>query len=178
MKRLLLGFLFVLATFAFFAGPSLRTAYATITGRQVDITLPPGDLHPAMQALNFLLKPPVAQGYGKEMKLWATYYHMPTVYSAKVDPKTAKPLLGRNGKAISPPLNLVDWCDAAMQGSIWVDDGGDEPTAYMYVDSTAPNRMSATGISASCRTASRLPPSARASSPSTIRRRATCAPSR
>jgi 3D (Asp-Asp-Asp) domain-containing protein len=140
MKRLLLGFLFVLATFAFFAGPSLRTAYATITGRQVDITLPPGDLHPAKQALNFLLKPPVAQGYGKEMKLWATYYHMPTVYSAKVDPKTAKPLLGRNGKAISPPLNLVDWCDAAMQGSIWVDDGGDEPTAYMYVDSNGPEQ--------------------------------------
>lgn len=138
MKRLLLGFLFVLAVFAFFAGPQLRTAYATITGRQVEITLPPGDLHPALQALNFLLKPPVAEG--KEMKLWATYYHMPTVYASKVDLKTAKPLLGKNGKAISPPLDLADWCDAAMQGSIWVDNGGDEPTAYMYVDSNGPEQ--------------------------------------
>ncbi len=164
MKRLLLGFLFVLATFAFFAGPHLRTAYATITGRQVDITLPPGDLHPAAQALNFLLKPPVAGDrageaaeanltkaslngkakvpanlYGKELNLWATYYHMPTVYAAK-DTASGKPLLGRNGKAISPPLDLKDWCDAAMQGSIWVDDGGDEPTAYMYVDSAGPEQ--------------------------------------
>src|SRR5262245_16591993 len=113
MKRLLLGFLFVLATFAFFAGPHLRTAYATITGRQVDITLPPGDLHPAAQALNFLLPPPVNEAKVKKIKLWATYYHMPTLLAAPAD-KAAKPLLGRNGKAISPPLALADWCDAAM----------------------------------------------------------------
>jgi 3D (Asp-Asp-Asp) domain-containing protein len=133
MKRLLLSFLFVLAGFAFFAGPHLRTAYATITGRQVDITLPPGDLHPAAQALNFLLKPPVADGFGKEQKLWATYYHMPTVRAATAN-VAAKPLMGRNGP-VSPPLAIQDWCDAAMQGSVWVDDGSEEPTAYMYVDS-------------------------------------------
>jgi 3D (Asp-Asp-Asp) domain-containing protein len=139
MKRLLLGFLFVLSAFAFFAGPHLRTAYATITGRQVDITLPPGDLHPAAQALNFLLPPPAEEAKPKKIKLWATYYHMPTLIAARTD-KAAKPLLGRNGKAISPPLALADWCDAAMQGSVWVDDGGEEPTAYMYVDSGGPEQ--------------------------------------
>src|SRR5262249_45606807 len=51
------------------------------------------------------------------------------------------PLLGRNGKAISPPLSIADWCDAAMQGSVWVDNGEDEPTAYMYVDSGGPDQV-------------------------------------
>ncbi len=141
MKRLLLAFLFVLATFAFFAGPYVRTAYATITGRQVELTLPPGELHPSAQALNFLLKPPVAEDTGKKTNLWATYYHMPTVRAATVTSAAAKPLIGRNGKAISPPLSVQDWCDAAMQGSIWVDNGvDDEPTAYMYVDSRGPEQ--------------------------------------
>jgi 3D (Asp-Asp-Asp) domain-containing protein len=142
MKRLLLALLLALAGFAMFAGPSLRTAYATITGSRVDLTLPPGDLHPAVQALNFLLRAPDMDELGKTkaMKLWATYYHMPTVRAAKAN-VTARPLLGRNGKAISPPLSVPDWCDAAMQGSIWVDNGEEEPTAYMYVDSRGPEQI-------------------------------------
>jgi 3D (Asp-Asp-Asp) domain-containing protein len=140
MKRLLFALLLALSGFAFIAGPSLRTAYATIIGTRVDVTLPPGDLHPAVQALNFLLKPPETEDLGKGMKLWATYYHMPTVRPAK-SVVTAKPLLGRSGKAISPPLSVQDWCDAAMQGSIWVDDGSDEPTAYMYIDSRGPEQF-------------------------------------
>lgn len=140
MKRLLFALLLAVSGFAFLAGPSLRTAYATIIGTRVDVTLPPGDLHPAVQALNFLLKTPETEDLGKGMKLWATYYHMPTVRPAKG--AVAKPLLGRTGKAISPPLSLQDWCDAAMQGSIWVDSGNDtEPTAYMYVDSRGPEQF-------------------------------------
>ena len=40
-------------------------------------------MHPAVQALNFLLKAPETEDLGKGMKLWATYYHMPTVRPAK-----------------------------------------------------------------------------------------------
>lgn len=140
MKRLLFALLLALSGFAFIAGPSLRTAYATIIGSRVDVTLPPGDLHPAIQALNFLLRPPETEDLGKGLKLWATYYHMPTVRPAK-STVTSKPLLGRNGKAISPPLSVQDWCDAAMQGSIWVDSGEDEMTAYMYIDSRGPEQF-------------------------------------
>jgi len=141
MKRILCGLLLAIAGFAIFAGPPLRAAFAAT---HVDITIGHGDLHPAIQALNFLLKAPkpeeVSTGM-KEMKLWATYYHMPTVRAAKVgDSNSTRPLLGRRGTAISDPLTPQDWCDAAMQGSVWVDNGIDEPTAYMYVDSRGPEQ--------------------------------------
>ncbi|HVY88839.1 MAG TPA: 3D domain-containing protein [Hyphomonadaceae bacterium] len=138
MKRLLLALLLVVAGAAMFLGPPLRAAFAST---HVDITLGRAELHPTSQALNFLLKPPTDDKFGKEVKLWATYYHMPTVRPAAQNIAAAKPLLGRNGKAISPPLSIADWCDAAMQGSVWVDNGEDEPTAYMYVDSGGPDQV-------------------------------------
>lgn len=120
-------------------GPQLRSAFA---GTSVDITLGPAELHPTQKALTFQLDKPsdtdlVAK---KKTKLWATYYHMPTVRPSWTS-VAAKPLLGRNGKAVSPPLSTEDWCDAAMQGSIWVDNGKDAPTAYMYVDSGGPEQV-------------------------------------
>jgi 3D (Asp-Asp-Asp) domain-containing protein len=140
MKRFFCALLLAIAGFAIFAGPPLRSAFAAT---HVDITIGRGELHPAIQALNFLLKAPDSESLGKqmkEMKLWATYYHMPTLQAAKTS-AAAKPLIGRNGKAISAPLAQQDWCDAAMQGSVWVDTGEGEPTAYMYVDSRGPEQM-------------------------------------
>lgn len=137
MKRVLLTLLLVVAAVVMVAGPQFRKAFAAT---HVEVTVAPGELHPSAQALNFLLIPPGdADKKGKAMKLWATYYHMPTLRPS-LSNITARPLLGRNGKAISPPLSVQDWCDAAMQGSVWVDNGVEEPTAYMYVDSRGPEQ--------------------------------------
>jgi len=65
---------------------------------------------------------------------------MPTVRPSWTS-VAAKPLLDRKSNPISPPLAIKDWCDAAMQGSIWVDNGKDAPTAYMYVDSGGPEQV-------------------------------------
>ncbi|HEY7797377.1 MAG TPA: 3D domain-containing protein [Hyphomonadaceae bacterium] len=137
MKRLLLVFLLVVAAVVMVAGPHFRKAFAAT---HVELTIGHGELHPSQQALNFLLSAPSPDATTKKMKLWATYYHMPTLRPSASN-VTARPLLGRNGKAISPPLSQADWCDAAMQGSVWVKNEEGEETAYMYVDSRGPEQM-------------------------------------
>ena len=139
MKRLLCALLLVFAAGVIFIGPNLRNAFA---GTSVDITLGRAPMHPTQQALNFMLDEPDAAALTakKKSKLWATYYHMPTVRPSWTS-VAAKPLLDRKSNPISPPLAIKDWCDAAMQGSIWVDNGKDAPTAYMYVDSGGPDQV-------------------------------------
>ena len=139
MKRLLLALVLVVATAAIFLGPPLRAAFAATN---VDIVIGRAELRPTAQALAFMLKAPEDENLTakKKMKLWATYYHMPTVRPSWTS-VAAKPLMGKNGQAVSPPLSTEDWCDAAMQGSIWVDNGKDDPVAYMYVDSRGPEQV-------------------------------------
>jgi 3D (Asp-Asp-Asp) domain-containing protein len=139
MKKLLLAVVMIFAAAAIFLGPPLRSAFA---GTAVDITLGRAPMHPTQAALNFMLDEPgdAALVAKKKTKLWATYYHMPTVRPSWTS-VAAKPLIDRNGKAVSPPLAIKDWCDAAMQGSVWVDNGKDAPTAYMYVDSGGPEQV-------------------------------------
>ena len=139
MKRLLLALVLMVAAAAIFLGPPLRAAFASTN---VDIVIGRGEMHPTMQALSFMLKEPADEALtaNRKMKLWATYYHMPTVRPSWTS-VAAKPLIGKNGKAVSPPLSTQDWCDAAMQGSIWVDNGKDEPQAFMYVDSRGPEQV-------------------------------------
>lgn len=140
MKRLFLALILVVAAAAIFVGPSFRSAFAGAT--EVEITLGRAPMHPTQQALNFMLDAPeeAALSAKRKMKLWATYYHMPTVRPSWTS-VAAKPLIDRNGNAVSPPLSIEDWCDAAMQGSVWVDNGKDEPTAYMFVDSGGPEQV-------------------------------------
>lgn len=139
MKKLLLALVLVFAAAAIFLGPPLRSAFAAT---EVNITLGRAPMHPTQAALNFMLDEPgdAAVAAKKRTKLWATYYHMPTVRPSWTS-VAAKPLIDRNGNAVSPPLSIKDWCDAAMQGSIWVDNGKDAPTAYMYVDSGGPEQV-------------------------------------
>ena len=139
MKKLLVAFALIFAAAAIFLGPPLRTAFAAT---EVDITLGRAPMHPTQAALNFMLDEPgdAALVAKKKTRLWATYYHMPTVRPSWTS-VAAKPLIDRNGNAVSPPLAIKDWCDAAMQGSIWVDNGKDAPTAYMYVDSGGPEQV-------------------------------------
>lgn len=139
MKKLLLAVVLILASAAIFLGPPLRSAFAAT---EVDITLGRAPMHPTQAALNFMLDEPgdAALTAKKKTRLWATYYHMPTVRPSWTS-VAAKPLIDRSGNAVSPPLSVKDWCDAAMQGSIWVDNGKDAPTAYMYVDSGGPEQV-------------------------------------
>jgi len=139
MKRLLLALVLVVVGGVMLLGPQLRSAFAST---EVHLTLGRAELHPTQQALNFLLDEPSEEELAakKNMKLWATYYHMPTVRPSWTS-VAAKPLLGRNGKAVSPPLSTQDWCNAAMQGSIWVHNGKDKPTAYMFVDARGPEQV-------------------------------------
>lgn len=139
MKRLLFALMLVALSAAVLIGPPLRAAFASVN---VDIVIGRGEMHPIKQALSFMLKAPEEDQLSpaRRVKLWATYYHMPTVRPSLTS-VAARPLIGRNDKPVSPPLSTQDWCDAAMQGSIWVDNGKDRPQAFMYVDSDGPEQV-------------------------------------
>ena len=96
MKRLLLALVLVVATAAIFLGPPLRAAFAATN---VDIVIGRAELHPTAQALAFMLKAPEDENLTakKKMKLWATYYHMPTVRPSWTS-VAAKPLIDRKGR--------------------------------------------------------------------------------
>lgn len=87
----------------------------------------------------FALPAPRPASLGPDLKLWATHYHTPIVSPAPKEMSAAAPLVGRDGKSISPPLRQRDWCEAALQGSVSVKTGKTS-TAYIYVDSDGPEQ--------------------------------------
>lgn len=93
---------------------------------------------PAMKAMAFMLDAPAQTNLKKPLELWATWYHMPSVKSVAATAPQAAPLIGRDGEAISMPVSASDWCDAALQGSVWIEGPGGEKTAYVYVDDKGP----------------------------------------
>ena len=97
------------------------------------------ELTPLQRAVGFVLEEPSPQAMGPDLKLWATHYHTPLVRPAPETISAAFPLIGRNGTAISAPLTQRDWCEAALQGSVSVRQGG-KSTAYVYVDSNGPEQ--------------------------------------
>ncbi len=117
----------------------LLTACATAStmGRE------PPPLMPALtleqQAAGFLLDAPVEDALGPNLRLWATHYHTPSIAPAPETISAALPLVGRSGEPISPPLSHRDWCEAALQGSVSVRQGG-QATAYVFVDAKGPEQ--------------------------------------
>ncbi len=132
MTRLLFIVLAVLAGIAMFVTPSLRSASASIA------RLPAQTLHPSQEAIRFLLPTPAGVGDAEQIKVWATWYNLPTVQPAAEGDATAAPLLGRKGLPISPPLARADWCNAAMQGSVKVVDASGATTSYVFIDDDGP----------------------------------------
>ncbi len=130
MKRLAIALLLVLAGYAIFAGPASRTSHAWTA---------PRDMHPVARSMNFLIETPAAEHLGAEKQLWATWYNMPRVHAARTQAEA--PLLGRDGEAVSPALSKQDWCDAAMQGSVWVVDTDGHAQPYVFVDSKGPEQV-------------------------------------
>lgn len=94
----------------------------------------------ADRALQFMLPVPEQKSLGKKQKLWATWYYMPTVTPASLT-AFAHPLVDKKGKAISAPLKAADWCNAALQGSVWVESPDGKSTAYVFVDSDGPEQI-------------------------------------
>jgi 3D (Asp-Asp-Asp) domain-containing protein len=132
MKKLLL--LLALASLGFaaaFAAPKLMPAPS--------VRVPMAEMGPVDLAMTFRLAEPKAKA-DKPLSLWATYYDLPVIKSAP-DDKSARPLLGKNGKAISSPLSPRDWCNVAMQGSAWVKEADGSSTAYVYIDSNGPDQV-------------------------------------
>ena len=133
MRAFSFTILFMLAACATAAVPGLPAAPSTPTA-----PLTPA-LTPLERAASFMLDEPSPQAMGPDLKLWATHYHTPLVKAAPETMSAAFPLIGRNGTAISAPLSQRDWCEAALQGSVSVRQGG-KSTAYVYVDSNGPEQ--------------------------------------
>lgn len=89
------------------------------------------------RASTFALEPPPEDALGRNLRLWATHYHTPSVTPAAETISAAFPLLGRNGQPISPPLTHRDWCEAALQGSASITQNG-IASAYVFVDANGP----------------------------------------
>jgi 3D (Asp-Asp-Asp) domain-containing protein len=90
-------------------------------------------------ASDFALPEPKPASMGPDLRLWATHYHTPIVSPAPKTISAAFPLIDREGKWISAPLRQRDWCEAALQGSVSVQDGK-KSTAYIFVDSNGPEQ--------------------------------------
>jgi 3D (Asp-Asp-Asp) domain-containing protein len=115
-----------------FAATACATASAPVRTREPNPS-------PAERATGFMLEAPRPQALGPDLRLWATHYHTPVVSPAPKEISAAFPLIGVDGKWISPPLRQRDWCEAALQGSVSVTAGG-ESTAYVFVDANGPEQ--------------------------------------
>ncbi|MGA7934079.1 MAG: 3D domain-containing protein [Kovacikia sp.] len=64
----------------------------------------------------------------RPLSLWATYYY---VHRAQAIPN-GQPLLDRAGDRLGPTLSTKDWCYAALQGTVLVEDGRHRPVTYNF----------------------------------------------
>jgi len=68
--------------------------------------------------------------------LWATWYYLPQVSSVKVGYALRDP----NGEPLGPVLSDRDWCHAAMEGSVRVQQG-ESCTTYNYAGTSASHHV-------------------------------------
>jgi 3D (Asp-Asp-Asp) domain-containing protein len=72
----------------------------------------------------------------QELSLWATYYH---VYHARAT-ENGEPLLDRSGNPLGPKVSTENWCKAAIEGTIAVEDNGNV-TVYNYAGVSRRNQV-------------------------------------
>lgn len=101
--------------------------------------LPSQPLNMYARGLSFLLPEPAPQALGPELQLWGTNYHTPVVFPAPKSMPDVFPLIGRDGKSISPPLRQKDWCEAALQGTVSVKANG-KTRGYAFIDDDGPEQ--------------------------------------
>ena len=68
--------------------------------------------------------------------LWATWYYLPQVSGVKVGYALRDP----DGKPLGPVLSNRDWCHAAMEGSVRVQQG-ESSTTYNYAGTSASHHV-------------------------------------
>jgi 3D (Asp-Asp-Asp) domain-containing protein len=124
VRRYAFGILLALTACATASAPAVRAAT---------------ELTPHERSMAFMLDAPAPQTLGPDLQLWATHYHTPVITPAPKTVSAALPLLARDGTSISPPLRQKDWCEAALQGSVSVKQGG-KATAYVFVDANGPEQ--------------------------------------
>ena len=71
---------------------------------------------------------PIPEEKINELALWATYYH---VYNAK-ETDDGEPLLDKWGNPLGPKVSTEDWCKAAVEATIAVEDRSGKKTVYNY----------------------------------------------
>ncbi|MEZ5938479.1 MAG: 3D domain-containing protein [Hyphomonadaceae bacterium] len=123
------------------AGCVSLTTQAAVAPEPPRLTEPADE---ADRALEFMLPEPQDESLGAKQRLWATWYYMPTVRAASLA-AFAVPLKGRKGEDISAPLTKTDWCNAALQGSVWVERPDGDATAYVFVDARGPQQTDCGG---------------------------------
>lgn len=84
----------------------------------------------------FNLRKPKASDLGKRSSLWATYYHLPMVFAQT----SGYALRNLKGNSLGINLRLLDWCNAAMEGSVRVKNLRGVSRTYNYagVSSASP----------------------------------------
>lgn len=76
----------------------------------------------------FDLPSPRLRATDLRLRLWATYYYVPQVQHVR-DGFALRDVAGRE---LGPRLNRRDWCDAAMQGTVFVATGEGEPLSLNF----------------------------------------------
>lgn len=64
----------------------------------------------------------------KRLVLWATHYY---VYSAKSS-KSGQPLLDKSGNELGPRLSVLNWCKAAIEGTVRVTGASGKAAVYNH----------------------------------------------
>lgn len=105
-------------------------------------TPPPTPVRSATQLASATVSPsptPTVFGVVKRLELWATYYAVHPAQAAD----TGVSLLGVDGQPLGPVLSDEDWCGAALEGTVSVEQDGTE-TVYNYGDSAGPDQVDCT----------------------------------
>ena len=86
------------------------------------------------------LTPSIHPETGRQVSLWSTYYH---IYQAR-DISQGYPLLDRNGRALAY-LSHRDWCYAALQGTVQVEDRQGGRQTYNFAGRGATLQLDCSG---------------------------------
>jgi len=66
--------------------------------------------------------------HARPVTLWATYY---AIHRAQMVAR-GQPLIDPVGRSLGPTLSNRDWCYAALEGTVLIDDGRSRPTTYNF----------------------------------------------
>ncbi|MEM1104820.1 MAG: 3D domain-containing protein [Pseudomonadota bacterium] len=94
----------------------------------------PRDARPA--AFTALAAPSPDALQGAAIRVWATNYYTP-VYQTGAE---GLPLLGPDNQALSGLITRTQWCNAALQGSVSLEEPGGAVTAYVFADQNGPEQ--------------------------------------